>query len=267
MPNIKIIFSDVDGTILNDEHKISPANLAAISQAEQNGIPFVLVSSRPPAGMTFLRDELGLSSPIAAFGGGFIAAKNNEILRNVSMPIAEALDISSFISLHAPGLITSFYGGFHWFAPVTNNPWIVAESQITRFAPVGDLNEFRLRSSEVNKILCMGPINDISMIEKILLDKYPSLNIVRSKDTYLEISPKHTSKADAVDFLCEHFNIPTEFSLSLGDNYNDLDMLKRTGQSVAMGNAPEDIKAFATHITADNNSDGVAKALNMLGLV
>ena len=92
-------------------------------------------------------------------------------------------------------------------------------------------------------------------------EKYPELSIYKSKDTYLEIMEGQANKADAVKILCDSMNINIKHSISFGDNYNDIDMLKTTGKSYAMGNAPEEVKMQADYVTLDNNNEGIFEVL------
>ena len=94
-----------------------------------------------------------------------------------------------------------------------------------------------------------------------LKEKYPELSIYKSKDTYLEIMDGQANKADAVKILCDSMNINIKHSISFGDNYNDIDMLKTTGKSYAMGNAPEEVKMQADYVTLDNNNEGIFEVL------
>ena len=87
------------------------------------------------------------------------------------------------------------------------------------------------------------------------------LNIYPSKPTYLEVMDKRGSKSNAVKFVSERLKLDPSEIIAMGDNYNDIEMIKFAGMGVAMGNAPDDIKAIADYVTDTNNEDGVRKAL------
>ena len=87
------------------------------------------------------------------------------------------------------------------------------------------------------------------------------MQIHRSKPTYLEIANKAASKSQAIAFMADTFGVSIADTVAFGDNYNDLDMLRAAGYSIAMGNAPDDIKAQADYVTADNDQDGLAQVL------
>lgn len=94
--------------------------------------------------------------------------------------------------------------------------------------------------------------------------KFPELSVYRSKDTYLEIMDSAVTKSGAVLYLCKSYDIPIEATVSFGDNFNDIDMLLATGNSFAMGNAPEEVKRQARNITLDNDHEGVLEGLSRL---
>ncbi len=111
----------------------------------------------------------------------------------------------------------------------------------------------------------MGDPTSAGRAEKDLRDIFDGdAAIYRSKREYIEITPKGVSKSAAMRELCRIYGTSAERTLAFGDNYNDLDMLKAAGLSVAMGNAPEEIKAACGMTTGDNNSDGIYSALTKI---
>ena len=90
------------------------------------------------------------------------------------------------------------------------------------------------------------------------------IQLPKEKPFFLDITCKGTSKGNAIKKLCEYLKIDLKDSVALGDSYNDLSMFEVVGHSVAMGNAPEDIKRIVDEVTDTNNEDGVAKFLEKL---
>ncbi len=89
------------------------------------------------------------------------------------------------------------------------------------------------------------------------------MNIFKSKDTYLEIVNTNTSKARGIKHLIDIYNIHESEIIAIGDNYNDIEMLKFAGTSIVMGNAPEEVKKFAAIVTDTNNKDGIKKGFGI----
>lgn len=263
MPKIEMIFSDMDGTLLNPQHQLPEATAEAIRAVWRAGIPFVLASSRPPEGMFPFHKQLGIDSPIISYGGALIL-EGKMPLHSVGLDGQTAAEVYALAqSLHT-SVSCSAYAFSDWFTDDTANPWIVQEQEITSVRPRRIDMQALADIDAVHKLLCMGPAADIADLEIHIKKRHPSLAVWRSKDTYLEIMRPGVSKASAVRFLCEKQGVDIAHTLSFGDNYNDLDMLRATGQSVAMGNAPEEIRAQATHVTLDNASDGVGHMLKKL---
>ena len=118
------------------------------------------------------------------------------------------------------------------------------------------------RKTGPNKMMVMSEPAAIDQIQQHLRSLYGDrLNIYPSKQTYLEIMDASASKSHALRFLIDRLGIRREDSIAMGDNYNDREMIQFAGMGVAMGNAPDEIKAAAGYVTDTNNDDGVRKAL------
>ena len=160
-----------------------------------------------------------------------------------------------------PRLSLNYYQGTHWYSPEPDNYWTAQEGDITGLRasakPAAPL-------TTVHKILVMSDAADILALENRLKPAYPQLEIHRSKNEYLEIVNRAATKAQAIQFMENRLGVSADEVIAFGDNYNDLDMLRYAGYSVAMGNAPDDIKAQVRHITASNAEDGLAQALEEL---
>ena len=256
----RAIYSDIDGTLLNREHRMSARTLAATRHVVALGIPFILVSARPPLAITPFTDAIGGAQPLIAYNGALI--HDGELRELYSVP----LDDADFRQLEReleplPRLSLNYYQGTHWYSPDPDNYWTAQEGEITGLRasakPAAPL-------AAVHKILVMGDAPVIAALQDRLRPAFPHLEIHRSKDEYLEIVNKRATKAQAIAFMGERLGVPAAESIAFGDNYNDLDMLRYAGYSVAMGNAPEDIKAECSTVTAPNSEDGLAQELERL---
>lgn len=137
---------------------------------------------------------------------------------------------------------------------------------ITSFTSLFD--DWLIEGNGPNKILCIGKEDKIEVLEMKLLKLYGDiLNIHRSKPNYLEIVDKNISKASAINYLQSQFSILTSQIIAIGDNFNDIDMIKYAGLGVAMGNAPEKVKKYADEVTKSNDDDGIAHIINKYLLV
>ncbi len=253
----KAVFSDIDGTLLNSQHQITPKTEEAIKNILKQGIPFIPVSARPPYAITPYTKQLGAQHGMICYSGALILDKNLTALYSVTLEPQDLQKLNALLADFAH-LSISHYAGLDWFCNDVNNNWIKQESEIT------GLNAKLLQGNltDVHKILVMGSAEEIQTVEPVLKQALPHLSIHRSKDEYLEIMNPAATKAKAIQFMAQHLGISAEQVIAFGDNFNDLDMLQYAGLSIAMGNAPDAIKQVAKEVTATNNEDGIALVLN-----
>lgn len=253
----RAVFSDIDGTLLNSQHQISFKTEQAIQRIVKQGIPFILVSARPPLAMTPYTTQLGTKNAMICYGGALILDADLQPLYNAVIEKTDLEQLDTDLEDYA-NLSINHYANLDWFSNDLNNYWTVQEGEITGLSATAKPNHL----NQVHKILVMGDASEIKALEDKLKPKYPQLSIHRSKDTYLEIMNKQATKSNAIRFMEQKLNLSAEEVIAFGDNFNDLDMLEYAGLSVAMGNAPDEIKRVAKRVALSNNEDGIAVVLN-----
>lgn len=266
MKRYRMIFCDIDGTLLDSENRISNQTKRKIQELDRAGVLFVLISARMPSGVFPILKELGILAPIICYNGALILDSKQDVIFNSGIEYKKAIAIKKFIATEWENVCSSTYSSFSWIVDDKYNPWILQEQSITSSNPIEKpLEDDLLAKHDVHKFLCMGQPVVIDSIKNTLNVKYPDLTVYCSKPTYLEIMNHDISKSNAIKLLSEKYNIPIESTASFGDNFNDIDMLRKTGISFAMGNAPDFVKQNATLITQDNDHDGVYAGLVQLG--
>jgi Cof subfamily protein (haloacid dehalogenase superfamily) len=263
---IRLVCTDIDGTILNSKGCLSPRTKAAVKKVMQKGIPVVLVSARPPRGVSCFYEELGITAPVCAYSGGYLETEG-KVLFDRTMP----LDVCETICQEAQkrGIHAGIYEGRHWFVQQMDAAakW---EADAIGFCPDCVPYEqlfcdFHKTGHAPNKILCIGDAVKIAAFQhEIALEYQEQLDCYLSKDTYLEIMPKGVTKVCAVKALCKQMGIGREQVLAFGDHFNDLSMLQYAGVGVAVSNAPDDVKKAADWVSSSNDEDGVAVVLEQL---
>lgn len=262
--NWKIIFTDIDGTLLNKDRALSPLTLR-VFQELQKQLPIILISSRMPQAMQHLQEELHIAhQPLICYNGGLIIV-DGKIISSTEIPwqIIKALnDFNKDFNCHL-----SLYNNTDWFVPETDE-WAKREENNTKVTPIVKstaevLAEWKPFGKGAHKIMAMGAPEKIDAIENFLFKNYKEqLHFYRSKDTYLEIANKEVSKLTAINVLLKsHFSFSLEESIAFGDNYNDSEMLKAVGLGIAVGNAKPEILEIAKQITHHGKEDGVARSL------
>lgn len=256
-----MICLDIDGTLLNSNHQISKETYQTIRKVyEEYNIPVVLISARMPKGITYLADELGIKSPIAAYSGGLIV-ENKKILLNHTFPVEYAEEI--YNCAVETGVHVSIYINDQWYVEKFDKE-AELESKITGIIPETEnfKNIFSDKTKAPNKILCIASAEKIKELAEKLNKIYKGkINIYASKDTYLEIMPENITKVTAIDFLCSKYKITKNEVIAMGDNFNDIAMIDYCGLGIAMGNAPERVKEKADFVTLTNDENGVAYAV------
>ena len=259
---VKIVFSDIDGTFLTPDSKVSPATVAAVKKLLAKDIPLVLVSARMPEAIYPLTEEIGIKIPIISYSGALALTAEGDVLGSVTMAASDTMRLLDVLASDYQEAVVNYYTGHHWYVKDVSNERVQTEVHITSAQPqAADFVE-RLAAGEVpHKILLMAEPELCERAEAELSARFPMFHVVRSAAFLLEIMDVSVSKASGIAVMLKHFGLSAEEALSFGDNYNDIEMLKLTGRSVAMGNAPDAIKKLATDITAANAEDGLAKFL------
>ncbi len=262
----KMIFTDIDGTLLNKNREISEETKAEVKRITKDyNIPFVLVSSRMPKAMQHLQEMLGFRFPIISYNGALVIDQDKtQILLSETIPfyiVKSICEFSRYSKVHV-----SLYRNDNWYVEKLDY-WANREINNTKVEP--EVKGFKqlfcnadVEELNMHKIMCMGEKDGIDKIVENLNDVFSDeLNIYRSKDTYLEITSNKVSKASAVKLIQEKFGFNNEEIIAIGDNYNDKEMLVYAGLGVAMGNANKQIKKIADEITLPNSMNGVAAVI------
>lgn len=266
--DIKLILSDIDGTILNDQNLIDSGLKQAVAQLRQKNIPFVLASARSPEGMLPIAKALDiLDNPIACYNGALIIKdlqkKNYSTILSHELDIAEIKQIISTIRQKFPKVSISLYSGAKWYVEKLNK-WVKIEAEITRLEPIVT-NISKLvenRQTPIHKILLISDSSEIKQVlEYLQKANFSNSSFYLSKPNYLEITNSNVSKEKALRELSKVSNLELAETMTIGDNFNDIPMLKLAGLGVAMQNAPAEVKKCANVVTESNNHDGVSQAI------
>lgn len=261
-----VVFSDVDGTILDGEHRVTQGTVEAARTLAERDVPLVLVSARMPEALAEIRRELDNVGPVVCYSGAYVLdAAGAELL---SRPIALgcALEVRDFVARDVPDVTCMAYGYHSWVVSDRSDPRVAREERIVGVeASEGPLERY-FSGRGLHKFLLVGEPATIERVEHEVGAAFPSLNVVRSSPILCEIMDGRASKTEGVNAVLEHLGLDASRAMAIGDGRNDIDMLRAVGESWAMANAPEEVKASAAHVTAlDNDHDGFAETV--LGIV
>ena len=266
--SIKIIAIDLDGTLLNSEHKISQFTKDVLIQASHQGVYIVLASGRPIKGMLPLIQELGLDKKlnyVISFNGASINKTDDfSSIYNCNLTLDELLEIESFAKEHHVHS-HAFINGECYLEE--NGKYSDVESNINHVNLFITKYENIDKSSYVNKYMFADDPLKLREIYPLLPKKFfEKYTVVFSSPFFLEFLNKKTNKGRALEYLCKYLKIDASEVMAIGDEENDYSMLQFAGHKIAMANANNKLKDLATEITSSNNDDGVGKIVEKLVL-
>jgi Cof subfamily protein (haloacid dehalogenase superfamily) len=258
---IRVVASDLDGTLLRPDLTISERTRAAIHRTREAGITFVAVTGRPPRSVRQLADRLGLEGiAICANGALVYDLERDTVLDQTPLAAELALRIVRGLRAAAPGVVVAWEDaeGFGREPGWSRDPMEpVGESEL------GD--PFALLTAPVIKVLACHPELDFDeLAERARVVVGDEAVITWSSREVVEVSAAGVTKAYALERVCGRLGIGPEEVVAVGDMPNDLAMLAWAGRSVAVANAAPEVLAMADEVTAANTDDGIALLLERL---
>ena len=262
---IKLIAIDMDGTLLNHKHEITPAVKQAIGAARAKGVYVALATGRPFIGIQRYLLELDLQAE-----GHYCITNNGALVQrtiNGDCVSETTLGFDDYLYLEA----LSRQVGSHFHA-LTFDTLFTANRDISRYTVyeaylTGMPFKFR-RVDEMDRDLRFPKVMMIDepavlddAISRIPQEAFERYTIMKSAEYYLELLRKEANKGEGVKALAKHLHLSADEVMTIGDQANDLAMIKYAGVGVAMGNAIDAIKEASQFVTASNMEDGVAVAI------
>lgn len=260
---IKLIAIDIDGTLITPDKRVTSSVRRALRYAEDRGIMVTLITGRLYPTCKKYSLELDLSGPCVIYQGAMIIdPKTDQVLHEVRISKDKALKIVRIARERALSL--NVYMDQFTFYTEKPNQYSILDAQ---------LNEVEIQIvDDVEKIIKGDPLKlmfvdeppVISKLEEELSSQDGECVAFSSLPQFLEIVNKRATKADALKWIADRFNIKREEVMAIGDSHNDITMLKWAGIGVAMGNADDKVKEAADFVTLSNTEDGVAHAIEKL---
>ncbi len=259
-PEIELVLADVDGTLVTNDKQLTDRSIAAVRSLKEAGVKFAVTSGRPPRGMEMLVAPLQLSLPLAAFNGGLYARPDMSVIEERSVDPGLVAAIVELIGEHE--LDVWLYRGADWLVRDPHAAHVAKEADTVRFAPTV-VEAFDGMTEGIVKIV--GISDDLDLVAKAEADargKFGDrVSAARSQPYYLDVTHPDANKGAVLHHFSREYDVPLERIATLGDQPNDMLMFKGAGLSVAMGNAGEEVKRAASKVTASNEQDGFALAI------
>jgi Cof subfamily protein (haloacid dehalogenase superfamily) len=261
MPKISLLLADVDGTLVTEDKILTPRAQAAVAALGARGIRFAITSGRPPRGMAMLIKPLALTTPLAGFNGGVFARPDLSVIETRTLAPDVARQAIDMIEKH--GMDAWLYTGTDWQIHDKDAPHVAREAWTVKFEATVVA---RFADADLDQaVKIVGVSDDHDLVAKCESDVSAALgdraSAKRSQPYYLDVTNPEANKGAVVDELVKMFGIPAAEIMTMGDMPNDVLMFKRSGFSVAMGNASDEVKAQASAVTDSYNDEGFAKAV------
>lgn len=267
--NYKLIAIDMDGTLLNSQNKISTRNILAIKKSADLGVKVVLTTGRIFTSALYYAKDLNINTPIIACNGAYIAEQDKSIIYLEDSMTLDAFE--NVINLaEKEGLYYHFYDDSSFFAKGLTKTvenyyrWNIDKKEKDRLnIRIVDkpLDVVRRENINVYKIVFVEDDSEKINTFKEKLSNIQGIAVSSSWWNNIEVMNKGVSKGYALNVLCQKFNIDGKNVMAIGDNENDISMLKFAGKGIAMENGEGIVKEIADYVTDTNDESGVAKAI------
>jgi Cof subfamily protein (haloacid dehalogenase superfamily) len=261
MPKVSLLLADVDGTLVTEQKVLTERARSAVAALHVHGVKFAITSGRPPRGMAMLVEPLALTSPMAGFNGGVFAHPDLSVIETRALAPDVARQAIDMIRGHR--MDAWLYTGADWQVCSKDAPHIAREAWTVKFEPTVVP---RFSDADLDQaVKIVGVSDDHDLVAKCEADVSGAIgdraSASRSQPYYLDVTNPAANKGAVVDWLCKMFGISPSEVATIGDMPNDVLMFRRSGLSIAMGNASDDVKAQAAAVTDGYNDEGFAKAV------
>ncbi|WP_112180607.1 MULTISPECIES: Cof-type HAD-IIB family hydrolase [Paraliobacillus] len=281
---MKLIATDLDGTLLNENGEISKENETALKKAIQAGIKVVVATGRSYSAANKPLQAVGITCPIICLNGANVFTEKGERLRNI--PLSKLISKKIIQQCQESEAYFELYTNQGIYSPdrakfmevllnimLSSHPEVSREEVEERAALRFQEEEFKItddfnglladKDIEVYKALAFSL--EVDTLEKVKKQFSVKDNVIITSSGFdnAEFNHPDAQKGIALSLFAAENGIALEDTMAIGDNFNDLSMLKIVGHSVAMGNAEKAIKQACNFTTVSNNEHGVAKAIEV----
>ena len=259
---IRLLVSDIDGTLVTNDKRLTDQNIGAAARLAEAGIKLALVSSRPPAGFAMLTGPLRIEAPIGAFNGGAILNPDLSVIEETMVPARAArMAIDAFEEFEVDAWL---FTNDRWYVSSVEGAYVPKERKTIQHEPT-EVESFEPFFDKVGKLV--GSSKDFDRLARCEASLQQQLGsratAKRSQNYYLDVTPDGADKGSAVKRIAAALGVSIDEVAVIGDMSNDLPMFDVAPHRIAMGNGIEALKSRATYVTGTNEDSGFAMAIDM----
>lgn len=229
MTTPRLIFSEVDNTLVSSDYSLSKETISAIRKQIINGNLFVPVSNRMPKAIMAVTGKITTASPIIAYDGALVLDEMGRPLNSQFMDIDTVTKICTIVEAH-PNLVWNIYSGYNWLTQNTDNSLVKKQSELTTVKPFPITIEHFDKLKGVHKISIMGEHDELIQVQR-KIDSNNNLTLSFFDEQTLDILAKDVSRANAVKIMADFFSIDLKNCIGFGGLIQDKDMLTEIGHS------------------------------------
>jgi Cof subfamily protein (haloacid dehalogenase superfamily) len=257
---IAAVLADVDGTLVTREKVLTRRAIATVQRLRDEGIAFAITSGRPPRGMRMLAAPLALTVPMAAFNGGVMVHPDLSVIDE--RPLPDDLVPAVVDAMQGYAMDVWIYRNNDWFVRSPSAPHVDREATTVQFPPTVVSTLHGLLNRVVKVVGVSDDLEAVARCEAAAQGQFGArVSAARSQPYYLDVTHPEANKGAVIERLSQFLSIPLERIATIGDQPNDVLMFRRSGLSIAMGNASADVQGQATYVTASCDDEGFAKGV------
>jgi Cof subfamily protein (haloacid dehalogenase superfamily) len=257
---VRLVVSDVDGTLVTSDKVLTDASVRAVAGLREAGIAFAVTSGRPPRGMAMLVDPLSLSTPIGGFNGGLLVEPSMAVVRERRLPEPVVGPLVELLDDH--GLDVWCYRGVEWLVRDPRAPHVAREAATVQFEPTVVDDYDGLVEGIVKVVGVTDDAAAIATATEAARETFgDDVSASTSQPYYLDVTHPDANKGSVVEYLAATLDVEPAAIATIGDMPNDVLMFAKSGLSIAMGNADPQVQRSARRVTARNDDDGFARAI------
>lgn len=268
--NYKLIISDYDNTLTNDKNKVPKEVRKAIAEYVACGGIFAVCTGRMLRSILPQAKKLGLKGLVAANQGIVVAdIESGKILKSGGMTAEETALVCRAIEKLNQSI--NLYSGDNLYTDIPkNNKHLKLYEKIVQVKSIhidGKISNFAQKSNlTFQKVaILIAPNERQRIFDTLNAELGDKFDVTCSASVLVEVSPYGETKGKAVEFLAEHFGIPIEKIIAVGDNLNDLSMIQAAGLGVCVGNGVEELKRAADYVSLSSCEGGIAQIIARYG--
>lgn len=254
----KIVFFDIDGTLVNEEKKIPPDTKESIQKLKEQNIEVVIATGRAPFHFRHIAEQLGINS-FVSFNGAYVVDQGKPIFEQpIPKKSIELLDRVARENNHPLVCLSNH----RCYANHEKHPHVIESFQTLKLE-MPAYHPHYWQETKIYQVLLYCQIHE----ENIYCGKFSDMSFIRWHRLSMDVLPAGGSKARGIQALLQHLGIAPSDAVAFGDGLNDKEMLSFVGMGIAMGNAHEEVKPLAKFITKHINDGGISHGLRQIRLI